>query len=268
MGIECDAKLLGWKTVKRVLLNFFRCPGCGRPQQTINYGADGMAKCYSCGKGYHKDTFGTAKVQRYAAKCGKCGDEVSLTSANFAMNGTGWVCASCGNCVAVPYGNRIVNPQEVLSVQWNRAILTRGDAVGKNTSLVHMRTKRDLLVVRLLQAAAKEEDSRFLFCRENEQEAGVYLDKARRKYLGFIVWSEDGGHAVLRQIFIVPDERRKGLAEGLVRFWVTRYAEGVNETFGIEAPNEEAIALHLKLGHLISDGDLVKGLKCFFAPSM
>jgi GNAT superfamily N-acetyltransferase len=161
-----------------------------------------------------------------------------------------------------------VNPRTALRVDWNPTIITRGDPVGKNTSLVRIRTKRDLLVVRLLQVAAKEEDGRFLFCRENEQAAGLYVDQARGKYLGFIVWSEDDEHAVLRQIFIVSDERRKGLAEALVRFWVTRYAERISSTFGIEAPNEKAIALHLKLGHLVSEGDLVKGVKCFFAPSM
>jgi hypothetical protein len=37
---------------------------------------------------------------------------------------------------------------------------------------------------------------------------------------------------------------------------------------GDEAPNNKALKLHLKLGHMIEEGESVKGVKCFFAPSM
>lgn len=50
----------------------------------------------------------------------------------------------------------------------------------------------------------------------------------------------------------------------LVTFWVDRYADKLRTSFGIEAPNEMALNLHIKLGHAPEDGDSEKGLKCFF----
>lgn len=70
------------------------------------------------------------------------------------------------------------------------------------------------------------------------------------------------------KIFVVDDERRKGLAERMVEFWVERYAKHLNKRFGIEAPNEKALNLHLKLGHIRRKGDTFVGIKCFFTPTM
>jgi hypothetical protein len=83
--------------------------------------------------------------------------------------------------------------------------------------------------------------------------------------LGFLVWTEDE-YAVLRQIFVVEDERRKGYAERLVTFWIKKYADRFHEKFGIEAPNEKAMNLHVKLGHVRIEGDLFVGIKCFRVP--
>src|SRR5207245_1295569 len=90
--------------------------------------------------------------------------------------------------------------------------------------------------------------------------------------LGFLVWTErvwtegvckDDEHAVLRQMFVVEDERRKGFAQQMVTHWVGQHADKLNPKFGIEAPNDKAIALHLKLGHIKAEGDSYVGVKCF-----
>ena len=227
-----------------------------------------MAPCYGCNSEYPKGSFGTARVRRLIAECQECGKDVSLTPSNYSLAGIGWICVHCGNYVAVDYGMQIVNPRKALNPKWNPAIHKRAERVGENSVFLRCRTKKDFLVVRLLQVTAKAEDSRFMFVRDTDQDAGLYFDTARRKYLGFIVWSVGDGHAVLRQIFIVPDERRKGLAAKLVSFWVERYADKVSNTFGIEDPNEKSQNLHVKLGHAIIEGDSVKGLKCFFVSSM
>jgi len=49
---------------------------------------------------------------------------------------------------------------------------------------------RDFLVLKVLQAIATEENERFLFGRPKEHEAGLLLGCRRRKYLGFLVWTE------------------------------------------------------------------------------
>ena len=55
---------------------------------------------------------------------------------------------------------------------------------------------------------------------------------------------------MLRQMFVAESERRKGFAAKMVTHWVEHHANGLNAKFGIEAPNEKATALHLKLGHI------------------
>jgi GNAT superfamily N-acetyltransferase len=227
-----------------------------------------MASCYGCNRGYPEDSFGTARVRRSVAECQECGTDVLLTPSHYGLAGIGWPCPQCGNYVAVDYGLHIVSPRKALNPKWNPAIHKRGERVGRNKVFLRCRTKKDFLVVRLLQVTAKAEDPRLMYVRNADQDAGLYYDTARRKYLGFIVWSVGGGNAVLRQIFIVRDERRKGLAAKLVSFWVERYADKISDTFGIEAPNEKALNLHIKLGHAIIEGESVKGLKCFFVPGM
>jgi GNAT superfamily N-acetyltransferase len=234
----------------------------------ISWRADQMAECYRCNRRSPKDAFGLARVRRVVAECRECGADVSLTPSNFGFAGLGYICSQCGNYVAASYGMQTVDPTTALNPNWNPTIQKRGDPVDKNTVLMRCRTKKDFLVVRLLQVAAKAEDSRLMFARDEDQDAGLYFDTARRKYLGFIVWSVSDEHAVLRQIFIVPDERRKGLAAKLVSFWVEHYADKVNDTFGIESPNEKALNLHTKLGHARMEGDSVKGLKCFFVSGL
>jgi GNAT superfamily N-acetyltransferase len=180
----------------------------------------------------------------------------------------GWMCAECGNYVAVYYKGHAIQPGEALNTEWNAALYKRADPVGKDTMLLRCGTRKDFLIVRLIQVAAKNEDSRLLSVRQGEQGAGLYFDKRRKKYLGFVVWSADSDHAVLRQIYIVPDERRKGLASELVSFWVEHYADKVSNKFGIEDPNGKAQQLHIKLGHATLEGDSVRGVKCFFVSGM
>jgi hypothetical protein len=201
-------------------------------------------------------------------ECASCGQEVPLITSTFGIAGLGFICSDCSNYVAVLYGNRFVNPRLVLDMNWNPSIVDRGQRVfSDQREFVTCKSAKDFLVLSVLQAVVKEEDNRFLFARPKEHCAGLLINPMRRKYLGFLVWTE-GEYAVLRQIFIVEDERRKGHAENLVRFWVKEYAERLHDKFGIESPNEQATRLHLKLGHLITKGDSYFGIKCFRVPSL
>lgn len=196
--------------------------------------------------------------------CGGCGTEVPLTAMTSALSGIGYLCSKCNNYVAISYGNQAIHPAKALMPTWNHTIGKRGEPIDRGTLLTFCRTKRDYVVVTLLQVMAKEEDPRFMFVRDGEQSAGLLLSAGMEKYLGFLVWNVSEGHAILRQIFIVPEERRKGLASRMVTYWKERYADKVNSTFGIESPNEKAINLHHKLGHVRLERESVRGLKCFF----
>ena len=200
--------------------------------------------------------------------CANCGRDVALIPSTFGMAGLGFICGDCSNYVAVLYGNRFVNPRSVLEVKWNPSVIRRGKQVfSTERRFVTCRTAKDFLVLKVLQAVVKEEDGRFLFARPKEQWAGLLLDSKKRKYLGFLVWTE-GEYAVLRQVFVVEDERRKGHGENLVRFWVEQFADRMHQKFGIESPNEQASRLHLKLGHLKIEGDSYVGIKCFVVSGM
>ena len=260
-------KVGGWKRKKTAQVQFYRCPDCAHCQETIFWGPDELAECFSCHKRFPHRAFTPAKVRRIIAVCRECGADVPLTPSYFGIAGLGYICSECKSYVAIAYGMQTVNPTTVLQPAWNPGVRKRGELVSKNLVFTRCRTKKDYLIVQLLQAFVKEEDSRFLFVRDKEQSAGLYLDVAKRKYLGFLVWNKSDEHAILRQIFIVPHKRRKGLASRLVTFWIERYANKVNDTFGIESPNEKALNLHIKLGHVIQEGESVKGVKCFLAPS-
>jgi len=53
----------------------------------------------------------------------------------------------------------------------------------------------------------------------------------------------------------------------MVRFWVERYAKPMGDKFGIEGPNEAALKLHAKLGHIKIGSRQAIGVKCYFAPT-
>jgi DNA-directed RNA polymerase subunit RPC12/RpoP len=254
--------VMGWKSRKLTKFSMYRCPDCGHCQEMICGGGDGKYRCFHCNKKFGEREFRESKRERTAVVCAKCGREVTLLPSTFGIAGLGFICSGCHNYVAVLYGTHFVNPSAVLTAKWNPTVYRRAEPMASGLSFLVCKTMKDFLVLKVLQAIVKEEDSRFLFGRPNEHEAGLLLDFKRRKYLGFLVWTE-GEYAVLRQIFIVEDERRRGLAQQMVEFWVENHADRLNERFGIEAPNEKALSLHLKLGHINAKGDSYVGAKCF-----
>jgi hypothetical protein len=252
----------GWKSRKSATVSMYRCPACGNCQEMIWGGGDGKYRCVHCDRKFAEQEFGEAKRERTVVVCANCSREVTLLPSTFGIAGLGFICSDCHNYVAVLYGTHFINPTVVLTAKWNPTICRRAEPVAPGLSFVVCKSIKDFLVLKVLQAIVKEEDSRFLFGRPKEHEAGLLLDSERRKYLGFLVWTE-AEHAVLRQMFIVEDERRRGLAQQMVEFWVKNHADKLNQKFGIEAPNEKALSLHLKLGHIKREGDSYVGVKCF-----
>src|SRR5438105_14710994 len=85
-------------------------------------------------------------------------------------------------------------------------------------------------------------------CADSTNQACGYLNSfwltnpnLHHGLLGFLVWTErvwtegvckDDEHAVLRQMFVVEDERRKGFAQQMVTHWVGQHADKLNPKFG------------------------------------
>jgi GNAT superfamily N-acetyltransferase len=140
------------------------------------------------------------------------------------------------------------SPLEVLNLGWvknaqNRAALIPFSAY----RALECRTKAEDLIVTLLVRAAKNEDSGFLYGSSENSHALLCIDN--RQYLGYIRWSHGKErHPALRQLFVVPERRREGIATALIRYWAETYAFPVGEKFGVENPNEKTIRILTRLG--------------------
>src|SRR6267143_408630 len=77
---------------------------------------------------------------------------------------------------------------------------------------------------------------------EEEHDAGILLRSDQSAYVGFLIWT-GGSTAVLRQIFVRSEDRRKGYAGEAVRYWVRNYADLLDSRFGVESPNERTLRL-------------------------
>ncbi len=258
-------KVAGWKSRKLGNVIFYRCPACGYEcEYELLSGSDGLVTCGKCGRQNPFETFTAIKRKRSIVECFDCGREVPLVPSTCGW--LGYIC-SCSSYVAICHGNHVVHPNQILNTEWNPRIVNRAEQLGQGIYFLPCRTTKDFLVLRVLQATAKEEDGRFMFGEPEEFSSGLYFNSSARAYLGFLIWSENE-FSVLRQLFIAKNERRKGHAERLIKFWVRRYADRLNSRFGIESPNKTALKLHLKLGHLKIDGDSYAWIKCFTIVSL
>lgn len=257
----------GSKSIRVASMPFFRCPKCGDCQDIILPNGNGMVECAVCQTRRPKDDFKTVSRKVTIARCARCGQDVPFVPSTMGIVGP--LCSSfeCSNYVAVAFGKQFFEPKIVLDPIWNRGIVFRAEPIAPGLLVGLCRSKRDQVVLTVLQVFAKQDDDRFKFGDPSEFHSLLCLDSKRRNYIGFLIWTEDKT-AVLRQIFVVRGERRKGHASSIVSFWVENFANKLADRFGIEEPNESAMKLHAKLGHLKLEGSTAIGVKCHFVRSI
>lgn len=246
-------------------VTFYRCPECGDCQEILLPNQDDVAVCFSCDKSNPASAFVVVKKKRVIAQCAGCGEEVAFTPSYIGIIGPLCPKLECANYVAVCYGSSFFEPKTVLDPSWNRGLCGRTEHLAPGLLFARCTSTKDFTVLRVLQVLAKQDDSRFKFANPEEHRAAICLDSKRRKYIGFVIWTE-GESAVMRQLFVVRDERRKGYASKLFTFWLQRYARRLNAKFGIEGPNKASTNLLLKLGHVRIEGSDLVGVDCHFAP--
>ena len=190
--------------------------------------------------------------------CASCGNEMPLTP--YREGFIGYLC-TCDNYVAIPFENQIFEPQEILTPAWNQGIRDRGTPLSKGCAVALIETTRDKQVLTILQLMAKETNPEFRFAND-ENQALLAFDPVDGIYIGFLMYYNAEKYAILNQLFMLPGHRRKGNASIIVMYWVERYARRIAEQFAIEAPNADAIALHLKLGHLREEADNLVCVNC------
>lgn len=256
----------GWKSQRVSSVTFYKCPLCGDCYDLLTPDQKGLAQCFACNKSSPKTTFDRIKKKTVIVGCAHCGTEVPFVPSTMGLIGPMCSDFACSNFVAVCYGKAFLEPSTVLDTRWNPGLQSRAQRVAAGLLFARCRSKKDQTVLRLLQVLAKQDDPRFKFGDSNEFRSALCFDARRRKYLGFVIWTESKT-AVLRQLFVVRDERRKGIASKMVKFWIENYAKPLGERFGIEGPNEAALKLHVKLGHIKIRGYDAIGVKCHFVPT-
>jgi GNAT superfamily N-acetyltransferase len=213
---------------------------------------------------FSRDAFKRAKKEGTFAVCAGCSEEFPLTPASEGF--VGYLC-TCDNYVAIPFEDEVFQPREIMSLTWNEGFRERGTRLTERCSAVKCQTDQDWLVLALMQVTAKESNSEFKFGQQDENDALLVFDPVSSVYVGYLLWYEKNKtYATLNQLFVMPDERRKGHAEAMVKHWVADHAKRLGEKFALESPNEYAIALHMKLGHIRKEGDTFIGINgCCFA---
>jgi len=248
-------------------VGFLQCPYCGYCYEGIFIKKDNTVECYNCKRKFHKDKLKRVTLKKPIAICKVCGTEVSLTSENLDMiGGYSYICPKCSNLVAIKFKNYTLQPRTVMKLEWNKEIRNRAMRIKNNLFFSLCENKKDFLVLKIMQLMAKKEGTGFLYIREKGQKPGLVFDVKKGNYVGFVVWTENK-HAILRQIFIMKDERKKGYATNLLEFWVRNFADKINDKFGVESPNETSQKILVKLGYAKVEGECIKGIKCFFVSS-
>jgi len=256
----------GSKSRRIASITFYRCPSCGDCYDTLSTDQNGLARCFACNKSSPGSAFVRVKRRRIVAQCAHCGEEVPFVPSTTGLVGPMCSTFACSNYVAVTYGKAFLEPRIVLDPSWNRGLSGRAQHVSTGLLFAPCRSKKDQTVLRVLQVLAMQDDHRFKFGDPKEFCAAVCFDAKRHKYLGFLVWTEDKA-AVLRQLFVIKNERRKGHASKMVLLWIEDYAKRLGDQFGIEGPNEASLKLHIKMGHIKIKGSDAIGVKCYFAPT-
>jgi GNAT superfamily N-acetyltransferase len=249
---------LGWASKKAAVINFWRCPNCNQSRDMLFSGDSGLVNCYGCGASLPFEGWKDAKRLGLAAVCQGCGKNVLLTNLNLCMaTGCHHICPGCLNVVSVVCDENIVHPQDVLDPHWNPGLVRRADHYD-GWSFAVCRSKKDFAVARLLNLIARDEDSRFIYGRDQEHKVGVGFDE--QGYFGYVMWTFKT-MPVLRQIFVLKERQRKGLGSRMLRYWAERYAFPYVEQFGVEDPNEKSMELYLKLGYVRREGGKIVGVK-------
>lgn len=264
--------LEGWSKKGKALVDLYKYPCCGELSETIYYGSDNLVECYNnCKISSHKDTFTIESIMKPSCTCKRCGTEISLTPDNMMIGSfNGYMCYKCKNIVAIRFKGYIIQPQTVLKLSWNESI---SEKISKNLSFIRVTTDKDFLVLRTLNLIARHEYDCFCSIQEYDKKAIIFIDNIHNKYIGYVLWTDDiyenddhenGNMAAIRQLFIVKEEQKKGHGTFIMKWWVEKIADKINDRFVVESPNKLSHKILHNLGYTQSTMEGIIGIKCSF----
>jgi hypothetical protein len=132
-------------------------------------------------------------------------------------------------------------------------------------------SEKDFNVLSIFIKNANQEGYPFKDVDKSIQKAFLLINSSTQNYLGFLVWKKDPldrNHIklegldfesyrlkccgeILQLIFIVQEERRKGLASKFIKYWVENVADETYKLFGVEIMGGSFILnVLIKLGYI------------------
>ncbi|NIQ05390.1 MAG: GNAT family N-acetyltransferase [Candidatus Korarchaeota archaeon] len=221
------------------------------------------------------------KKSRTEFICASCGKLFTPSRYNLEYWGVGYYLGStnldykvfkckCGNVVVIDvptkYGQ--VNPQSLFSPERQFNQLERCESIDDELEFLYCKTDIDWLTADLLREKARRElGGVFSPFRRKRDNAGLLVDDDG--IVGYQLWNVvdfserkevklEETYAVGRQLYILPSKRRQGYARRLFNYWVSTYADPINDRFCVETPNREMVNLLDKLGFIEYDDDTIK----------
>ena len=240
---------------KYVRTTFLKCPMCGKQYASlIASPIQGGAYEWICNHCQFKtekfEDFRKVKKRVVALKCLNCDNFIEDTSENWNLFNIfrEVVCPECLLTIAIN-GEHLTELEKITQKDLNTS-----EGVNDNLYLFPVKTQRQKILLRILNIAAKKEDETFKNLprpiSENSDSHQYVLLSAEKLigYLAFIPNWEDS--PLLNQIYIVPEERRKGYARKLVQYFIEKNCNPSSETlFSVESPNEAShMLLFNKMG--------------------
>jgi len=106
------------------------------------------------------------------------------------------------------------------------------------------------------------------FFRVNSRDFTVYLLYKGDEAVGYAAWNlHEDGTPTLRQLYIKPEERRKGYGAHLL-LESKRLFSNDAPTFYVESPNYATCCMLVKLGFAERDGNTVRGKNIYFVQGL
>jgi len=239
----------------------YQCPYCGHEHYFLYASSPETdeVQCSSCNKKFIHIKSAWKTITVPARKCPNCKEIVAITPPNMRMDGAGYLCPGCKH---MWYTKRAVEGTELLimsSEQKSRAGQLDGFA------LLEAKNERDLEPVIVLGVMAKEEECSFRVMtptKVNRERFKVFLVANEKEFVGYVLWNVFSGKPCVRQIYVRPEFRKKGIASAVFKKFVDAHGHVY-----VESPNAASLRILEKLGYVEKTGEVYRGIKVSFAPS-
>lgn len=221
-------------------------------------------QCIGCNRYYKEQDFQETEKDVWAYKCEKCGKYIPNLSENWNFCGT-YREIICPTYAHAKEGLVAIDGHHVSQIRSvKKDMVKRGHEIADDLYVLYVRRKKDRLALRYLNYLAQGEDESFRAMPSKTVRSYILLSK--KQLLGYIVWT-GGRLPTIRQLYVTVENRRRGYATALIRFFVKEQCPEPDHNgihFCIESPNDASSHLFAKLGLLEINEDRLTSNKIRF----